>query len=178
MAEWKDQVTQATTGYKTKLLSIFQAKLDSETQSLREQLSNKDSQIEKLNQEITVLKSEKQNLENRFQEINQQAQAGIVSMEELELELENLKQNPPHPDMIELSEKGVAERRQRRQDNLDQILTILQEKGESSKSFLQKELIVSENTVSGYLTELVNSGKVARIGQGSATIYKLAQITQ
>ena len=68
---------------------------------------------------------------------------------------------------------AIQARKQKRDENLDQILELAQKKGTVKNLDVRDFLHISQTTATDYLRTLVNSGKLKKEGKAKATTYSL-----
>ena len=84
---------------------------------------------------------------------------------------------PPISDEKEVSalhrQRAVEARKQKREENLAQILELAQKKNKIDNLDVRDFLHISQTTATDYLRSLVNSGKLRKEGKAKATKYFL-----
>lgn len=133
-----------------------QAKID----QLNKDLQAHQAKIDKLNIEIASKNQKIAQLEKSLRESQKQLQ-------EIQTKNEDVLKK-----MKDLAQKSVQKRQENKSENLAKILQLAQQKSVTN-DLIQKELLISDKTAERYLTELVESGKLIKIGSGSATAYQL-----
>ena len=68
---------------------------------------------------------------------------------------------------------AIEARKQKREENLGQILELAQKKGTVNNLDVRDFLHISQTTATDYLRTLVNSGKLKKAGKAKATMYTL-----
>ena len=68
---------------------------------------------------------------------------------------------------------AVEARKQKRDENLNQIMELVQKKGKIDNLDVRDFLHISQTTATDYLRSLVNSGKLKKEGKAKATKYFL-----
>ena len=130
--------------------------LKTETQKILNEEKNK------IEQEVKA-KMEKEIKEEVEKKVKQE-----VKQETDKIVREKLKQKAS-----EISPLGVAERQKRKEENLQKILRLAEEKKEITNDLIQKELLVSDPTATNYLKELVDRGKLKKMGETRGSFYQL-----
>lgn len=84
---------------------------------------------------------------------------------------------PPVSDEKEASaihrQRAVEARKQKREENLTQVLELAQKKGKIDNLDVRDFLHISQTTATDYLRTLVISGKLRKEGKAKATVYSL-----
>lgn len=70
-------------------------------------------------------------------------------------------------------QKAIQKRKDKRDENLNKIISLLQKKGKINNADVREDLIVSQTTATDYLHTLVKNGKIKKEGRGKATFYSL-----
>lgn len=100
-----------------------------------------------------------------------ESEVKVTEPEKPEVDVEEGVKKQLDEKVDELLKKANEKRKQKREDNLNQIIELARKKeinNQDVRNFLQ----VSQSTASSYLSELIKNGKLKSEGKGKARIYR------